>query len=184
MRITQWRRNGSISSLTVTDPEKARMMVIRLSDFMRYGLSGKNEQTVPFASELQNLRLYLEIEKVRFGDRLVTEERIDEKCMSVKIPVLLLQPLYENAIKYGVFGSTGPVRIISSAVLSDEYMQITISNNYETQMLPPGKGTGTGLMNVSRRLELYYGKRAEMKITSENGLYTVRLFIPVSDPQK
>jgi sensor histidine kinase YesM len=97
---------NSVSSLTITDPEKARDMVIKLSDFMRYALSKKDEQPVSLRSELENLSLYLEIEKVRFGDRLSTEEIIEEKCLEIKMPVMLLQPLYENAIKHGVYEST------------------------------------------------------------------------------
>ena len=87
---------NSVSSLTITDPEKARDMVIKLSEFMRYALSRKDEQPVSFRSELENLRLYLNIEKVRFGDRLSIEENIDENCLEIKMPVMLLQPLYEN----------------------------------------------------------------------------------------
>ena len=171
---------NSISSLTVTDPEKARTMVIKLSDFMRYGLSGKNEHTVSLSSELENLRLYLDIEKVRFGERLITEENIDENCLPVKIPVMLLQPLYENAIKHGVFESTSPVKIVSTVSFIDEFIQIIIANNYETET-GSAKGTGTGLLNVSRRLELFYGKKASIKSTREKGVYTVKLFIPVEN---
>ena len=97
---------NSISSLTITDPEKARDMVVKLSEFMRYALSKKDEQPVSFRSELENLRLYLDIEKVRFGDRLSIEENIEENCLEIKMPVMFLQPLYENAVKHGVYEST------------------------------------------------------------------------------
>ncbi len=170
---------NSISSLTVTDPEKARMMVIKLSDFMRYGLSEKNSQTVSLSSELENLRLYLDIEKIRFGERLLTEEIIDEGCLQVKIPVLILQPLYENAIKYGVFESTGPIRITSTASLADDYLSFTIKNNYDRGNAM-NRGTGTGLLNVSRRLELFYGKKASMKTSAQNGIFSVNLLLPVT----
>ncbi len=168
---------NSISSLTITDPEKARDMVVKLSEFMRYALSRKDELPVSLQNELENLRLYLEIEKVRFGDKLITEETICEDCLNFKIPVLLLQPLYENAVKHGVYESTESVKIMTNAKLSNGYLEITISNNYEDS--PSQKrGTGTGLLNVSRRLELYYGKRAMIKSTKENGMYTVSLYIP------
>jgi two-component system, LytTR family, sensor kinase len=96
---------NSISSLTITDPEKARDMIVKLSEFMRYALSRKDEQLVTLRSELENLRLYLEIEKIRFGDRLTIDELIEEDCLDFRIPVLLLQPLYENAIKHDNTGS-------------------------------------------------------------------------------
>jgi hypothetical protein len=172
---------NSISSLTVTDPEKARTMVVKLSEFMRYSLSGKDEQPVSLRSELENLRLYLDIEKVRFGDKLTTEENIGDDCFEVKIPVMLLQPLYENAVKHGVYESTKSVRIYTLAVITNGYLEITISNNYDQDQLPvKGRGTGTGLQNVSRRLELYYGKKGSFKTTMENGIYTVRIYIPVN----
>lgn len=168
---------NSISSLTVTDPEKARTMVVKLSDFMRYALSRKDEQPVSLQSELDNLRLYLDIEKVRFGDKLTTEESIETNCLDFKLPVMLLQPLYENAVKHGVYESTETVRIITEAKIIDGYIEIIIKNNYDsTPSLR--KGTGTGLLNVSRRLELFYGNKASIKTTRENNIYTVTLYIP------
>jgi len=167
---------NSISSLTITDPEKARDMVIKLSEFMRYALSKKDEQPVSLRSELENLRLYLDIEKVRFGDRLSIEENINEKCLETKMPVMLLQPLYENAIKHGVYESTESVRILTQAKIIDEHTEITISNNYHPTP-SSRRGTGTGLINVARRLELFYGNKASIKTTKENGIYTVSLFI-------
>jgi two-component system LytT family sensor kinase len=168
---------NSISSLTITDPEKARDMVVKLSEFMRYALSRKDEQPVSLQNELENLRLYLDIEKVRFGDKLSTEEIIEINCLDFKIPVMLLQPLYENAVKHGVYESTESVRIITQAKIIDGYIEITISNNYDTtQSLR--RGTGTGLLNVTRRLELFYGNKATIKTSKENGIYTVILYIP------
>ena len=168
---------NSISSLTITDPEKARDMVVKLSEFMRYALSRKDEQPVTLQNELENLRLYLDIEKVRFGDKLTMEENIDSSCLDFKIPVMLLQPLYENAVKHGVYESTETVRIITEAKLTEGFFEITISNNYDA--VPTLKrGTGTGLLNVTRRLELFYGNKASIKTTKENGLYSVSLYIP------
>jgi two-component system, LytTR family, sensor kinase len=168
---------NSISSLTITDSEKAREMVIKLSEFMRYALSKKDEQPVTLRSELENLRLYFDIEKVRFGDKLSTEEYIEEKCLEIKMPVMLLQPLYENAIKHGVYESTERVSIKTRVLCNSEYVEILISNNYDSAPSSV-KGTGTGLINVSRRLDLFYGKRASIKTLKENGIYSVSLFIP------
>jgi len=170
---------NSISSLTVTDPEKARLMVIKLSDFMRYALARKEEIPVSLRSELENLRLYLDIEKVRFGDRLVTEEDIEESCLDVKIPVMLLQPLYENAVKHGVYESTETVKIVTKARLANNNLEIFISNNYDSSQ-QAAKGTGTGLANVRRRLELTYGNKSALTGTKENGVYQVSLIIPAS----
>ncbi len=168
---------NSISSLTVTNPEKARDMVVNLSEFMRYALSKKDEQPVSFRSELENLRLYFDIEKVRFGEKLSTEEHIEENCLEIKMPVMILQPLYENAIKHGVYESTGTVKISTEAKMSDGYAVITISNNFEPGQ-PHGKGTGTGLINVERRLKLFYGSKASMSTLTEDDVFKVTLYIP------
>ncbi len=174
---------NSISSLTITDPEKARTMVIKLSDFMRYSLSRKDEQPVTFRSELENLRLYLDIEKVRFGERLSYEEKIDDNCLDIKMPVMLLQPLYENAIKHGVYESIERVNIVTKATIENDYLGITISNNYG--LTPTSiKGTGTGLQNVSRRLELFFGSKGFFQTNKENGIFTVKLFVPVDSAKK
>jgi LytS/YehU family sensor histidine kinase len=171
---------NSISSLTITNPEKAREMVIKLSDFMRYSLSRRDEKPVTFRSELENLRLYLDIEQVRFGDRLTTEEHIDGNCLGVNMPVMLLQPLYENAVKHGVYESVEKVRIITQAKIEDGFLSIGITNNYDSA--PSSlKGTGTGLLNVSRRLELFYGSKGFLQTKKEDGIFTVRLFIPVTE---
>ena len=90
---------------------------------------------------------------------------------------MLLQPLYENAVKHGVYESTESVRITTQAKIIDGYIEIIISNNYDTT--PSLKrGTGTGLINVTRRLELFYGSKASIKTSKENGIYTVSLYIP------
>jgi two-component system LytT family sensor kinase len=169
---------NSISSLTITDPEKARDMVVKLSEFMRYALSRKDEQPVTLQNELENLRLYLDIEKVRFGEKLITEEHIDSNCLEFKIPVMLLQPLYENAVKHGVYESTESVKIITEAKLTDGYLEIVISNDFDPSQVSK-RGTGTGVVNVTRRLEVFYGNKASIKTTRENGLFTVSLYIPV-----
>jgi sensor histidine kinase YesM len=173
---------NSISSLTVTDPEKARSMVIRLSDFMRYALSRKDEQPVSLWSELENLRLYLEIEKVRFGERLFIEENIDPACLEVMVPVMLLQPLYENAVKHGVYESIEKVKICTASKVKDGYLEIIICNNFDPEGAS-AKGTGTGLLNVSRRLELTYGNRASITTEKKDNVFTVKLYIPAENPK-
>jgi len=168
---------NSITSLTVTDPEKARSMVIKLSDFMRYALSRKDEQPVTLQSELDNLRLYLDIEKVRFGDRLFIEEKIDPGALQASLPVMLLQPLYENAIKHGVYESSEKVTIKTIVGFTDNFIELTISNDYDPEA-SPARGTGTGLLNVSRRLELLYGKRASIRTEKLDNIFTVKIYIP------
>jgi len=169
---------NSISSLTVTNPENAREMVIKLSDFMRYALSRKDEKTVSLNKEIENLRLYLDIEKVRFGDKLILEENIDEVFTDVEIPNMVLQPLYENAIKHGVYESIDNVIIKLETIASNQGVTIRITNNFDPESLPV-KGTGTGLLNVQRRLDIYYNKKAYLVTRKENATFIAEIFIPL-----
>ncbi|MCF8223661.1 MAG: histidine kinase [Bacteroidales bacterium] len=168
---------NSISSLTISDATKAREMVIKLSEFMRYALSKKEDRTVTLETELKNLRLYLEIEKVRFGERLVLEEKYDKESLAVRIPNMILQPLYENAIKHGVYESTEAVSIKLEAKRVNGAIEISIVNDFDPDSIPAG-GTGTGLNNVRRRLELYYGHRASLQTHKGNNIFTAKLHIP------
>jgi len=170
---------NSISSLTITDPDKARIMVIKLSEFLRYALSRKDEQPVTLRSELENLGLYLDIEKVRFGNKLVSEVTITEDCYNVMLPVMLLQPIYENAVKHGVYESIETVKIVTTAEIINGYLNISISNNYDPESIPT-KGTGTGLINVSRRIELVYGNRGSITTKKENNIFTVNIAVPIN----
>jgi len=169
---------NSISSLTVTDPLKAREMIVKLSDFMRYSLSSRNDQPVTLRNELQSLRLYLQIEKIRFGDRLSIEEDITPEACNTLMPGMLLQPLYENAIKHGVYESTGEVVIRTTAVVEDGYVVISIENDVDTEAVVTRKGAGIGLKNVSSRLELFFGDKASMTTDHTEDSFSVILRFP------
>lgn len=168
---------NSISSLTVTNPAKAREMVIKLSEFMRYALSRKEDKSVPLGTELENLRLYLDIEKVRFGSRLRFEEDIDPRSLSVKIPNMILQPLYENAIKHGVYESIGEVVVNVKTIITESGLNISIENDFDPTSIP-NRGTGTGLQNVRRRLELFFKKEAVIQTRNNGSRFIVDIFIP------
>ncbi|TSA26123.1 MAG: histidine kinase [Bacteroidetes bacterium] len=168
---------NSISSLTVSNPEKARDMVIKLSDFLRYSVSSGADSMTPLFRELENIQRYLEIEKVRFGEKLVYDLRVGQECMDQNIPVMLLQPLYENAIKHGVYESTEQVRIETTCRVESEYMEITIFNDFDPDAVPR-KGAGVGLMNIRERLRLTYHRRDLLSIWKEKNRFFVQLRIP------
>jgi sensor histidine kinase YesM len=168
---------NSISSLTVSDPGRAREMIIQLSDFLRYALKyGQREETT-FADELKNIELYLGIEKTRFEDKLVFEKKIEPVCLNAKVPNMILQPLVENAIKHGVYESTAPVVITLSCKGTDEYIEIRLKNNFD----PTGKsrtGAGLGLKNVENRLQLIYGSKDLLKINKQDNFFEVIIIVP------
>lgn len=168
---------NSISSLTMTDPGKAQEMVINLSQLMRYSLKHNQRERVYFQQELENNKLYLSIEKVRFGNKLNPVFIIDENCLKAKIPNMILQPLYENAIKYGVYEATEMVDIITHARFNNEVLEITISNTYDKNVQSK-KGEGIGLRNIRDRLQIIYGSPYFLQISDNKNEFTVTLTIP------
>jgi two-component system LytT family sensor kinase len=169
---------NSMSSLTLTDPMKAREMILKLSDFMRYSLSSHNEQPVTLQNEMESLRLYLEIEKVRFGERLIIEEDIQPECLTALLPGMLLQPLYENAVKHGVYESTETVVIRTSAHKENGQVVISVSNNIDPESVVTRKGAGIGLINVRSRLELFFGEKADLTVTRKDDSFNVTVKFP------
>jgi len=168
---------NSISSLTMSDPERAQEMVINLSQLMRYSLKHDQKEKVLFKQELENNKLYLHIEKVRFGSKLNPVFEIDENCLKAEIPNMILQPLYENAIKYGVYEATEPVEIKTIAKSNKEFLQITISNPYDANVQSK-KGEGIGLRNIRDRLQIIYGNPYLIKMEDNKKEFTVTLTIP------
>ena len=168
---------NSLNALIGTRPEEARKMVQQLSDFLRGTIRKEENQFISFAEELENLKLYLEIEKVRFGYRLKTEMDITEETLKWKMPALLLQPLMENAIKFGLYGTTGEVVISLQAIVADDQLVVTIVNPFDPDM-QMAEGTGFGLKSVKRRLYLLFGRNDLMEINKTNNAYVVVFRIP------
>ena len=168
---------NSISSLTVSNPEKAQEMVINLSTFMRYSLMHNEKEMVSFSRELENIKLYLSIEKVRFGKKLNAEFEIDAHCMEAEIPNMILQPLYENAIKYGVYETTDQVTIKTSCNCEGNFLKITIVNDYDSTTIKR-RGEGIGLRNIKKRMEIIYNNPDLMKVTDHKTSFEVQLIIP------
>ena len=168
---------NSISSLTMTDPGRAQEMVINLSQLMRYSLKHDQNEKVLFKQELENNKLYLQIEKVRFGSKLNPVFEIDERCLQAEIPNMILQPLYENAIKYGVYEATEAVNVKTICKCTDEYLQITISNSYDPDVISK-RGEGIGLRNIRDRLQIIYGNPHLLKLEDNKKEFTVTLTIP------
>lgn len=168
---------NSISSLTMTDPAKAQEMVINLSSLMRYSLKHDQKDKVPFSEELNNNKLYLQIEKVRFGKKLNPVFEIDENCLDALIPNMILQPLYENAIKYGVYEATEPVEIATRTSCQNDVLEITITNNYDPNSISK-KGEGIGLRNIRDRLQIIYNNPLLMKVEDNKKEFKVTLAIP------
>ncbi|WP_167605157.1 sensor histidine kinase [Maribellus sediminis] len=168
---------NSISSLTMTDPARAQEMVINLSQLMRYSLKHDQDEKVTLEQELENNKLYLSIEKVRFGSKLNPVFAIEKECLKAKIPNMILQPLYENAIKYGVYEAIDTVDVITHCRATDSMLEVTISNTYDKNVMSK-KGEGIGLRNIRDRLQVIYGNPHLLKVVNQNNEFTVTLTIP------
>ncbi len=168
---------NSINSLTLSDPPKARQMIINLSSFLRYSIGKDNKETNNLGLELNNIELYLAIEKVRFGNRLCFNCEVPEPVKACKIPNLLLQPLIENAVKHGVQESIDTINIDLVASLEHDSLHICIQNNFDLEAVPQ-KGSGIGLQNIKQRLLLIYNRDDLIKHQITDNIFEVTLEIP------
>lgn len=168
---------NSISSLTITAPGEAQEMVVKLSDFLRSSLGKDNPEEHTLGQELKQMQLYLDIEKVRFGDRLAVTTDVEDACYEMTLPNLILQPLYENAIKHGIYEQLDNVEIKTKCAKREGSLAISITNQYDCEGTSR-QGKGIGLMNVRNRLELIYGASDLVTIEKDKKHFTVHLLIP------
>jgi len=171
---------NSVSSLTITSPEKAQEMIIKLSEYLRYSLSNKEQQITTLKTELENIKLYLEIEKIRFGDRLKFQFNCSDETLNTTIPAMILQPLFENAIKHGVYESIETIHVVLDAEKTNENLMLSLKNDFD-ENAKLTKGEGIGLKNVQERLFLIYQKNNLVQINKEVNLFTVAIKIPQND---
>jgi two-component system LytT family sensor kinase len=169
---------NSISALTGSQPEKARHMIQQLSDFLRGTLKKEQQQWTSFEEELQYLQLYLDIEKVRFGYRLQTKMICSEEAMQLRLPSMLLQPLVENAIKFGLYDTIGAVEILITARKVNGLLEVSVQNPFDESTAAPIKGTGFGLSSIRRRLFLLFARHDLLQIKNEAPLFTTTISIP------
>jgi two-component system, LytTR family, sensor kinase len=171
----------AISTLLHTDPEAADRMISRLSDLLRLTFDRSGAGSVPLKEELEFLQKYLEIEQIRFQDRLSVRFDIDPETLDVEVPRLILQPLVENAIKHGVAPKSGAGLVQISAKRKADKIWIEVRDN--------GVGlskharmrftTGVGLSNTRARLECLYGAGQRLDFNDGNDGLAVEMLIPL-----
>lgn len=169
---------NSISALVGTKPEKARHMIQQLSDFLRGTIRKDDQQLVSLEEEIKHLNLYLEIEKVRFGHRLKTEINVSDDAKKMQLPLLLLQPLVENAIKFGLYDTIGEITISLRAQTIEASLHVSIENPFDPETSQVRPGTGFGLTSVQRRLYLLYGRNDLLSTNHHESTFTTQLKIP------
>jgi signal transduction histidine kinase len=158
---------NALSALIHSNPKAADAMVSNLSDLLRSVLEAGHQQLVPLRKELEYLDRYLEIEKVRFGERLAVEKRFDPAVLNLLVPPLILQPIVENAIKHGIEEKIAGGRMVIAAKESANKLHLVVTDDGPgLNSSRKSTGTGIGLTNTRERLQELYGKDASMEIVS------------------
>lgn len=168
---------NSISSLTINAPEKAHDMINRLSELLRYSLKQSPNSMVSLSDEVENCKKYLEIEQVRFGNRLQYSFSFDFDLQSYRVPSMVLQPLFENAIKHSV-AQTETTSVID-AIFKQTSIGVSVSVSNTLPLTPPNTlGTGVGLENIKRRLLLMYDTPNLLRVNKTDSEFTVTIIFP------
>ncbi len=171
----------SISSLIRSQPETARMLIVKLSGLLRRLLRSQ-EHFVTLREELEAIDEYLDIESIRFGPKLHIEKSIDPDSLDVVVPSMLLQPLVENSIKHGLSPKVGEGRITIRSSRGHGHAIIDIIDNgvgVSPDRADRGQGSGIGLRNVNERLRVIYGANYQLQLDSVPGQGTcARIVIP------
>ena len=168
---------NSLNFLIQTDTEKASKMLVQLADFLRFSIEKDKQKEVDLKDELANLERYMAIEQVRFGDRLKFFKNIEEDTLNMKLPAMLLQPLLENAIKYGLGSKLDNVEVKVLGKVKNDDLVLEIENIFD-QSVNVRKGSGQGIENVRKRLEMIYNKTAGFQISKTGNSFNVSIVIP------
>lgn len=169
---------NSINALTTINPEEARKMIQLLSDYMRVVVGKDKNEMISFETEIKNIKLYTDIEKIRFVDRLEIEYSVEKEAEKAALPALITQPLIENAIKYGLYGTTDTVKIELSANILNNELIIQVKNPFDLQDRGGMKGTGFGLRSIEKKLMYLYNRSQLMTTKEEENCFIVTLIIP------
>ena len=195
---------NSISSLAGRDAKKARQVCSLLGDFLRASLSLGSRDAIPLSVEIDLAEKLLQIEKIRFGDRLSFNFEVQPGVAEREVPPLLLLPLVENAVTHGIAALVDGGDVVVRARQLDTMLEITIENAVEASLVSsPGsalkdlaalsgigqgrpradgrRGTGLGLQNVRRRVATIYGRRAEMAVAAGPERFRVALRLPTGE---
>jgi len=178
---------NAVVTLTTSDPPAAKRVVILLSDLLRRALADAEVQEVPLAREIEFARSYLEIEQVRFPNRLSVEVSVDPRAEQALVPHLVLQPLVENAARHGIGPKAGPGTVRIEAGLDRGAVRLSvIDDGVGPSVAARSRGAGVGLSNVRARLGRLYGDRASLECRARPGggfAALVRLPLRTDEPR-
>ncbi len=167
---------NSISSLTISNPKVAQEMIVKLSDFFRMTMKREQSQFAYLEEEINFSKVYFEIEKIRFGDKLSYHIKCSDRLKKYQVPHLILQPLLENAIKHGVQESIGKVDLVLNCGEENGYLCLSLSNQFELDSILSGQGIG--LENVRNRLRIIYEQENLLEISKKDKVFYAKVKIP------
>ncbi|RLD60564.1 MAG: hypothetical protein DRJ01_09460 [Bacteroidetes bacterium] len=168
---------NSISSLVYDNADDAHEAIVKLSDYFRYTLTLSKNQFTKVKEELGNVERYFEIEKIRFPEKMKINYNIDSSCDDFLIPVLILQPIAENAVKHGVYQNIEKSVIDIKLRNNEEFYTIAFKNNYENSSTK-AVGTSTGIENIRKRLRLIYKRNDLLSINKTENTFEVEIDFP------
>jgi two-component system, LytTR family, sensor kinase len=181
---------NSISTLMNSSKDQARKMITQLSEVFRYSLDSHKTETVELSKEIHFIENYIRIQQVRFGERLRFEKLVDSECLSLHIPPMILQPLIENSVKYGIAPKEegGKIQLIVKPEGDKIYFEVRDDGlgSKAKKVMDSGSGSGVGMANTEMRLKSYYGSDARLRVVKSEAGYSVSfkitaLHIPTQD---
>ncbi len=171
---------NSISTLVNSSKEQARKVITQLSDIFRYALDAHSDEMVKLANEIEFIENYIRIQQVRFGDRLKFVKEIDPTCLNLMIPPMILQPLVENSVKYGIAPKREGGTIFLSVRRSGRIVLFEVKDNglgINAKKVMDGSSSGVGMSNTDMRLKSYFGSQSGLRVRATDRGYAVTFFI-------
>lgn len=171
---------NSISTLVHSSKEQARKVISQLSDIFRYALDSHNGEMVKLIHEIEFIENYVRIQQVRFGDRLKFQKDIDVTCLGISIPPMILQPLVENSVKYGIAPKEEGGTISLTVRRSGSVIFFEVKDNglgSKAKKVMDGSSSGVGMMNTDLRLKSYFGVQSHLRVLATEQGYSVSFFI-------
>lgn len=172
---------NSINMLIGSSKEQARKVITQLSDIFRYALDSHGDQMVRLVHELDFIDNYIRIQQIRFGDRMKFVKQVDFSCLSVQIPPMILQPLVENSVKYGIAPKDDGGTIVLTVKRFSNMIFFEVKDDglgSNAQKVMDGSSSGVGIKNTDQRLKSIFGPGSGLRVHSNEWGYSVSFFIP------
>lgn len=177
---------NSISTLVHSSKDQARKVITQLSDIFRYALDSHGGEMVKLVYEINFIENYIRIQQVRFGDRLRFEKNIDPTCLNIKVPPMILQPLVENSVKYGIAPKDEGGTISLTVRRSGRIVFFEVKDDglgTTAKKVMDGSSSGVGMANTDLRLKSYFGPQSGLRVSASEKGYSVNFFIETNPEQ-